>query len=84
VTNTMGSEPDGVTAIITGAVRKVLSDVQQRCTEGLKALDQGDYLVALGAMIGLEEQIRSISARLLVLWEIAEYKNKSEKTGGNK
>jgi hypothetical protein len=84
VTNTMGSGPDCATAIITGAVRKVLSDVQQRCAEGLKALDQGDYLVSLGAMIGLEDQIRSINARLLVLWEIAEYTNKNEQKGGSK
>jgi hypothetical protein len=70
------SKPEDVTAIIAGSARKVLSEVQQRCTEGIKALDQGDYLVALGAMIGLEEQIRSINARLLVLREIAEYKNK--------
>jgi len=84
VTNTMANEPENATAIITIAVRKVLSEVQQRCTEGLKALDQGDYLVSLGAMIGLEDQIRSINARLLVLWEIAEYTNKNEQKGGSK
>jgi hypothetical protein len=32
--------------------------VQQRCIESLKALDQHDYLVVIGALAGLEDQIR--------------------------
>jgi hypothetical protein len=66
---------DKTTGIIADATRKVLAEVQQRCTEALKALEQNDHLVALGAMIGLEDQIRSINARLMVLREIYEIQN---------
>ncbi len=74
--NMMLSEPDDTTAIIAGSAKKALQAVEQRCTEALKALEQDDHLVALGAVVGLDEQLRQITARLLVLREIAEYKNK--------
>ncbi len=63
--------------IITNAARKVLTEVQQRCGQALRALEQNDHLVALGAIVGLEEKVRSISARLMVLREIYEQKSKS-------
>ena len=56
--------------IITSAARKVLADVQQRSTEAIKALDQQDFLVVLGALAGLEEQIRFVTIRLMVLREV--------------
>lgn len=70
------TEQATITAIIVNAAHKVLLDVQQRCSEALKALEQNDYLVVLGALAGLEEQIRYVSVRLMVLREIREYKNK--------
>lgn len=74
------NSPDAATTIIVGAAKKVLIEVEQRCAQALKALEQNDHLVALGAMIGLEEQIRSINARLMVLREIYEIqKQKSVK-----
>jgi hypothetical protein len=74
------SEESRVVAIILAAARKVLADVQQRCTETLKALDQSDYLVALGGLIGVEENIRYVTVRLMVLREIKEVQN--TKKGG--
>lgn len=73
---------DKTARIIADAAKKVLAEVQQRCTEALKALQQNDYLVALGAMVGLEEQIRSINARLVVLREIHEIQNQRRKPNG--
>jgi hypothetical protein len=48
----------------------VLADIQQRSTEAIKALDQHDFLVVLGALAGLEEQIRFVTVRLMVLREV--------------
>jgi len=56
--------------IVISAARKVLADVQQRSTEAIKALDQHDFLVVLGALAGLEEQIRFVTIRLMVLREV--------------
>jgi hypothetical protein len=69
---TRATEQNTVARIILDAARKVLADVQQRCTESLKALDQHDYLVVIGALAGLEEQIRYVTVRLMVLREINE------------
>lgn len=66
------NEPDTTVRIVVHAAKKALVVVEQRCSEALKALDQQDYLIALGAVIGLDEQIRQIVARLLVLREIKE------------
>jgi hypothetical protein len=52
------------------APRKVLADIQQRSTEVIKAFDQHDFLVVLGALKGLEEQIRFVTVRLMVLREV--------------
>jgi hypothetical protein len=67
------------TRIIVDSAKKVLSDVQRRSTEALKALEQDDYLVALGGLFGLEEQVRSINVRLLVLREIKEIQKTKSK-----
>jgi hypothetical protein len=48
----------------------VLADIQQRSTEAIKALDQQDFLVVIGALAGLEEQIRFVTVRLMVLREV--------------
>lgn len=77
----MTDQPAAV-RIITNSTRKLLSEVRQRCTEALKALDQVDHLLALAAMIGLEKQIRSINARLLVLREVFEVQNAKTKQKG--
>ena len=66
------------TGIIADAAKKVLSDVQQRCTEALKALEQNDYLVVIGALAGLEEQLRFVSIRLMVLREIKEIQKQTK------
>jgi hypothetical protein len=73
------TEKDDVKGIVIAAARKVLADIQQRSTEGIKALDQHDYLVALGALAGLEEQLRFVAVRLMVLREVEQIqKQKSE------
>jgi hypothetical protein len=73
------TEKDDVAGIVIAAARKVLADIQQRSTEAIKALDQHDYLVVLGAFAGLEEQIRFVIVRLMVLREVEQIqKQKSE------
>lgn len=69
------NETDDVKAIIITAARKVLADIQQRSTEAIKALDQQDFLVAIGALAGLEEQIRFVTVRLMVLREVEQTQN---------
>jgi hypothetical protein len=63
------TERDDVKDIVIAAARKVLADIQQRSTEAIKALDQHDYLVVLGALAGFEEQIKFVTVRLMVLRE---------------
>ena len=73
------TEKDDVAGIVIAAARKVLADIQQRSTEAIKALDQRDFLVVLGALAGLEEQIRFVTVRLMVLREVEQIQNqKSE------
>lgn len=64
------TERDDVTGIVVAAARKVLADIQQRSTEAIKAIDQRDFLVVIGALAGLEEQIRFVTVRLMVLREV--------------
>src|SRR5262249_4267451 len=64
------TERDDVRGIVITAAKKVLADIQRRSTEAIKALDQHDYLVVLGALAGLEEHIRFVTVRLMVLCEI--------------
>jgi hypothetical protein len=73
------TDRETTTGIIIEAAKKVLTDVQQRCTESLKALEQHDYLVVLGALAGLEEQIRFVTVRLMVLREINEIQKQRHK-----
>lgn len=70
------SEQYATVGIIADAAKKALEGIQLRCTEALKALEQQDHLVALGAIVGLDDQVRQVAARLLVLREISEHKNK--------
>jgi hypothetical protein len=73
------TEKDDVAGIVVAAARKVLADIQQRSTEAIKALDQWDFLVVIGALAGLEEQIRFVTVRLMVLREVEQIQNqKSE------
>lgn len=74
------TEKDTTAGIIIGAARKALLDIQQRCSESLKALEQGDFLVVIGALAGLEDQIRFVTVRLMVLREIREIQKPSCKT----
>jgi hypothetical protein len=77
------TEKDPITGIVADAARKVLADVQQRCTEAIKALEQHDYLVVLGALAGLEDQIRYVWVRLMVLREIKEIQNRNHEKRRN-
>lgn len=70
-----------VIGIIADAARKVLIDVQDRSIEALKALAQHDYLVVIGALAGLEDQIRFVMVRLMVLREIEEIQKTQNKGG---
>jgi predicted transcriptional regulator len=73
------TEKDDIKDIVIAAARKVLADIQQRSTEAIKAIDQHDYLVVLGALAGLEEQIRFVTVRLMVLREVEQIqKQKSQ------
>jgi hypothetical protein len=73
------TEKDDVKNIVIAAARKVLADIQQRSSEAIKAIDQHDYLVVLGALAGLEEQIRFVTIRLMVLREVEQIqKQKSQ------
>jgi hypothetical protein len=72
------TEKGNIAGIIVDAAKKALADVQRRCTEALKALDQHDYLVVIGALTGLEEQIRYVAVRLMVLREIREIQNQKD------
>jgi hypothetical protein len=73
------TEQNTIAGIIVDAARKVLADVEQRCSEALKALDQNDYLVVIGALAGLEKQIRYVTVRLMVLREIHEIQKQNRK-----
>ena len=77
------TEKDDVAGIVIAAARKVLADIQQRSTEAIKALDQRDFLVVLGALAGLEEQIRFVTVRLTVLRDVKQIQNQNPKKGGN-
>jgi hypothetical protein len=77
------TEKDPITSIVADAARKVLADVQQRCTEAMKALEQHDYLVVLGALAGLEDQIRYVWVRLMVLREMKEIQNQNHEKRRN-
>jgi hypothetical protein len=66
------TEEGSIEDILLEAIRKVLADIQQRSTEAIKALEQHDYLIVLGALAGLDEQIRFLIVRLMVLREIKE------------
>jgi hypothetical protein len=77
------TEKDPITGIVADAARKVLADVQQRCTEAMKALEQHDYLVVLGALAGLEDQIRYVWVRLMVLREMKEIQNQNHEKRRN-
>jgi hypothetical protein len=72
------TEKDDVAGIVVAAARNVLADIQQRSTEAIKALDQRDFLVVIGALAGLEEQIRFVTVRLMVLREVEQIQKKSE------
>ena len=69
-TKTKVTEQDDLKSIVIAAARKALADIQQRSTEAIKTLDQSDYLVVLGALAGLEEQIRFVTVRFMVLREV--------------
>jgi hypothetical protein len=73
------TEENPITGIVADAARKVLADVQQRCTEAMKALERHDYLVVLGALAGLEDQIRYVSVRLMLLREINEIQRQKDR-----
>jgi hypothetical protein len=66
------SEEDPIDLLILSVTKTSLRGVVQRCTEALKALEKQDYLVALGALVGVEQQIWHINARLMVLREVRE------------
>ena len=69
--------------IVIAAARKVLADIQQRSTEAIKALDQNDFLVVLGALAGLEEQIRFVNVRLMVLREVEQIRKQQKEQRRN-
>lgn len=78
------TEKDTTAQIIVDAAKKALLDLQQRCTESLKALKQGDFLVVIGALAGLEDQIRYVTVRLMVLREITEIQKQNQKERRNR
>lgn len=65
--------------IIVEALKKSLADIQGRSAEAVKALEQRDFLVALGAISGLESQLRDITVRLMVLRELEQILKSKQK-----
>ena len=64
------SEDDILVSLIVEAVKKTLTDLEQRSREALKALEKRSYAVALGALSGMEAQIQHASTRLMILYEV--------------
>jgi hypothetical protein len=62
---------------------KCLRTSNSDAREALKALSQHDYLVVVGALAGLEEQIRYVTVRLMVLREIKEIQKENHKKRRN-
>ncbi len=77
------TEKGEIKDIVITATRKVLADIQQRSTEAIKALDQHDFLVVLGALAGLEEQIRFVTVRLMVLREVEQIQRQQKEQRRN-
>jgi len=74
---------DTITDILAGIAKKALAQIHERCTEAQKALAQDNPLGAIGALAGLEEQIRNVSLRLMVLREITEIQEEKPHTRRN-
>lgn len=74
---------DTATSILAGIAKKALAQIHERCTEAQKALEQDKPLGAIGALAGLEEQIRNVSLRLMVLREITEIQEEKPQTRRN-
>ena len=74
---------DTATSILAGIAKKALGRIHERCTEAQKALEQDNPLGAIGALAGLEEQIRNVSTRLMVLREITEIQEEKSRTRRN-
>jgi hypothetical protein len=77
------TDRDTVTRILAGIAKKALAQIHERCAEAQKALAQDNPLGAIGALAGLEEQIRNVSTRLMVLREITEIQEEKLQTRRN-
>ncbi len=74
---------DTITDILAGIAKKALAQIHERCTEAQEALAQDNHLGAFGALAGLEEQIRDVSTRLMILREITEIQEEKSHTRRN-
>ncbi len=77
------TDRETITDILAGIAKNALAQIHERCTEAQKALEQDNPLGALGALTGLEEQIRDVSLRLMILREITEIQEEKSHTRRN-
>jgi len=77
------TDRDIATGILAGIAKKALVRIHERCTEAQNALAQDNPLGAIEVLAGLEEQIRNVSTRLMVLREITEIQEEKSQTRRN-
>lgn len=65
--------------ILIDTAKKLLADIHRRSAESLKLLEQKDFLLALGALAGFEQQLRYVTIRLMVLSELKRFKHQIQK-----
>ncbi len=64
------SEDDVLINLIVEDVKKALTELEERSSEALIALESGEYAVVLGALSGLDTKIQRASVRLMILYEV--------------
>ena len=70
--------PEPVTQTILSNASAGIQEVRLRCEEALDHLSRTESLAAIGALAGLEEQVRYVITILLVLRQWRDSQNKTE------
>jgi len=73
------SEDNVLINIIVEGVKKVLTELEERSSEALIALESAEYAVVLGALSGLETKIQHVSVRLTILYEVQQKQNQQKR-----
>lgn len=69
--------------ILINTAKKLLADIHRRSAESLKLLERKDFLLALGALAGFEQQLRYVTIRLMVLNELRRFQNQIQEQNEN-